>query len=456
MSLEALPEDALARVCAHLRARDRTTLSRTCRSLRDAMAPRADLWRDVLRHRYGVAVVDDAPAHAECTLREAAVDALCYDGAWRTLEIGTGALVACTPGAAGASGAGGSVRAFVAHANGVVQITPTQGDWAQLQGRPTAMAVSETDNRVAVAWDRAVSVYDVDDDGTLRTTRPLRGHNKLVHSVSFLGTMVVSGGADGAIRLHHAETRRTRGVLRKHAGAVVQLVTKDGKLMSRSGERIVVWDAATVRPVRGFPGGFFATTDGDTIYALAPGDGCSVRVYDVRTRNVEAVLSLPRAWSRMRVADLALTEANDVISAVGDGGIAHWPGRGRWEARSLVVPRRRPPVRPACVCIRGEFALVASAGAATEIVAASLTDSTVVRTPWPDREGGAFTQLINVGDTLIGCRERSVAIFDHRSVGATLNRNLLAESGASDSWQPEEAGKFWQTGALDDTLCGQS
>lgn len=143
---------------------------------------------------------------------------------------------------------------------------------------------------------------------------------------------VPSGAEDGAIRLHDACSRRTRGVLRKHAGAVVQLRAVDGKLVSRSGERIVVWDAATVKAVRGFAGGAFAASckEPDTVYALVPGDGCSIRVYDARQKGVAAVLSLPRTWGRWRVGEIALTPRGDLVAAVGDA----YEIRRAWYQRS--------------------------------------------------------------------------------------------------------------------------
>ncbi len=341
-------------------------------------------------------------------------------------------------------------RAYVAFG---ARLSVVGGPSINLDTRATA--ITATQGAVAVAWNRAVSVYRTDANGNLTTTRPLRGHNATVRSATFLydGKYLATGADNGTVRLHDVKSRRTKGVLRAHSGAVVQQQVVSNGLLSRAGERVVAWDVVKQRATRTYAGGkFVASPDGAVVYALAPGDACAIRVYDVRQESVAAFLSLPRHWERRSIGDFVLdADGGGVVAAVGERGIVHWPGIGRLDGLALSDPLKTRPVREPVVCIRGGVAVAAAAGMNCEIVTAALDRPFVAEVPWPDREGGAFTQLDAVGEKLLACREHEAIMFDHTRKSAQIDmararRAILVdddvEAGGSSS---SGIGRFWQT-----------
>lgn len=449
MSLSTLPDDALARVCSYLHRRDREALFNTCKALHFALRPaNSALWQDVHLNKFGL-VTSSTRASDNLHLYEYAAESLCFKDAWKR-------VVADSLHAPVADVANNG-RVYVAYGSrmgALDTVCDANGTTVNLPSRATAITACDT--AVAVAWDRAVSVYKTDVNGDLSTTRPLRGHNATIRSAKFLGNgkILATGADDGTVRLHDVKSRRTRGVLRAHSGAVVQQqVTGDKCLLTRAGERVVAWDVNVQRAVKTYPGGkFFAGNDASVIYALAPGDACSIRVYDVRQEGVAAFLSLPRQWGRRVVGDFVLdADGGGVVAAIGEGGIVHWPAIGKLEGRSLNDPLRRPPVREPVICIRGAVAIASAAGLNCDIVSAALDRPFVARVPWPGREGGAFTQLLPVGESLLACREHEALLFDHRRKGAVIDVARAKRAVQTDEIDELGGGvaggigRFWQS-----------
>jgi len=234
-------------------------------------------------------------------------------------------------------------------------------------------------------------------------------------------------------------------------------------MFSRAGERIVQWDMSVEKPIRTYVGGKFVNSSRDvnTLYALSPVDGCSIRIYDAREPGVSAILSLPRKWSndstRRRISEFSIAQNDAIVASVGDGGISHWPASGKWEGRILSSLRSLRTRKHAPILLRNNsFALTTSTGLPGDdclFVAARLLnndgdindhDECVVKTVWPDREGGEFKALENFhdGNKVLATREKEVLLFDCSRSEAEINWESL---GGSDIENDSGSGnrRFW-------------
>lgn len=468
MALDKLSHDLLARVCSHLHRVDHDSLARVCQSLAHSLCPaNASLWQDVLRHKYGTSSLQSSPFRTH-RAHDDASDSLCFTGAWKTLASSTN----CHPIAVSSEkkiyvSDDKSLSLFDHHGNRLRQ--------TNLARKTNAMAVHGNEsNMIALGWDRAISVYNEE----LQTTRPLRGHTSTIRTIRFISDdLLASGADDGTIRIHDPKSRRTRGVLRAHAGSVVQMEIRrkradnvenyagDVNMFSRAGERVVQWDVAAQRPVRTYVGGKFMNSirDNNTLYALSPGDGCSIRIYDARVSGVSAILSLPRKWSndstRKQIMEFTIAHNDAIVASVGDGGIAHWPASGNWEGHILSTQRTVRPRRHAPILLRNNsFALTTSTGLPGDeclFVAARLLsddgddindhDECVVKTLWPGWEGGAFTKLENFhdGNKVLATREHQVLLFDSSRSEAEINWDRLGEIDIENDSYGSGKSRFW-------------
>lgn len=85
----------------------------------------------------------------------------------------------------------------------------------------------------------------VHDTSDCRLVATLHGHRTPVATVAARGSLVASGGRDGAVRVHHLDTRELVGGHHEHGRAVTEvIVLPDGhRLASVAGDgAVVVWD----------------------------------------------------------------------------------------------------------------------------------------------------------------------------------------------------------------------
>lgn len=455
MSLRSLPDDTLARVCAHLHPSDRIRLAATCTSLSHVLRPaNGGLWRDVLRHKYADAdaSVPLSGSRGALAVREAADAHLCYSGAWRpVLDAAEGeekAFAAYDEATGYLYAAAG--RQLIRQPLNRVDAPPTR---TKLAGRASSIAVG--DDSVAVGWERAVTVHSAVG---LTTTRPLRGHASAVLSVAFLpsssGTIVASGASDGSVRLHDASSRRTLGVLRSHSGGVRSLSPGGpaggggAGLLSVALDRAKHWDVEIRRCTRTYPGTHFAADkDGGTLYAAGPGgadgDEC-VRVHDVRSPGVAAYLSLPRRWEGRRVAAIS-EEAGNLAAAVGSGGVALWRAQGPWEAEPLWHPARwGDGVDSALRTVMLRDGVAYAAGG-VEMFAFGVDGNNLSETVVEGAGVGRVGKLLCAGGKrVVAVGERGVALFDRRNPGAGVRIDAARRAaGQTAEIEKDARGNPW-------------
>lgn len=126
--------------------------------------------------------------------------------------------------------------------------------------------------------NRALRVHDTAD---CRLVATLHGHRTLVAAVSARGSLVASGGRDGAVRLHDLDTRELLGMHQEHGRGVTEVLVLPGgaQVASVAGDdTIVIWDrrqpeAPIVLP--GVPGDPFValavSSDGGVIVGASAG-----------------------------------------------------------------------------------------------------------------------------------------------------------------------------------------
>ena len=155
----------------------------------------------------------------------------------------------------------------------------------------------------------------------------LAGHTKSVDCVAISqdGDFIVSGSADGTIRVWAADTGSCEAVLEGHASAVTCIrLLEGGLLLSASWDRTVkLWDLVTGELVRGFAGHERAVTClvplSHAQFASGSADG-TLRVWD---RNTGECLSVFESHRRAVAAAVSLDETTLALGSE-DGSVVIW------------------------------------------------------------------------------------------------------------------------------------
>jgi WD40 repeat protein len=171
--------------------------------------------------------------------------------------------------------------------------------------------------------DGTVRLHDVGDGGELTVPTP---HPAPVLSLTFAGDLLISGGADGGVRVWHAPSGRPQARLRGHTAGVTTVATGrvgvDLVIASAGYDRVVrTWDAATGRPrlaIHGHMYPVYALAFGDGMLASASYDGV-VRVWDPATG--AGIASLPGHDGPVR--GMCFDESR-VAVATEDGTVRLW------------------------------------------------------------------------------------------------------------------------------------
>lgn len=387
-SLLHLPDDPLAHIAARLRHCDRIALAASHPSLAATLTDtNATLWRDLRRLRYPQLVIPPFLSdRAAVRWADTASDFLIHHSIQQTplhTIPPSSHSVTISPCVALCDN-----LVHIAHATTYSVFAPASphivnhvsGSAGALDGDATALSV--TPHTVAVGHSNGLVSVRVTAPRGVTPWKRVRGHAGRVCTVQLLGDeAVASGGADRSLRVRRLSRHGPAAVLRGHDGPVTWLANvSNGQVASHGGRdgRVKLWDvnhASCLSTAR----------LGKQVTAAVAGDGMvyvamdsAVHVLDARVgfACTVGVLSLPPRWSGERIGALWLGTDGALAGAVGGGGVAVWPARGRLEGRGLGWPRRwdGDPARTLrAVCVDGRR--VTAGGGASEVLVFDLDGS---------------------------------------------------------------------------------
>lgn len=209
---------------------------------------------------------------------------------------------------------------------------------------PTCISLSKTDGLTAVSggkdsrliiWDVATQtrkhmfkpMFEARDKRPIKAARA-NGHIGAIHTTAITddGTTVVSGGADGLIRVWDVRAGKPITTLRGHRGAINALsIRSSGKqLFSGAEDRTVkIWDLSEMAYVETLFGHGGEVTSLDAMAserAISAGRDGTLRIYKI----VEGSQLLFRSSSAMSIDAVSVMSEQRFISGGDDGSIALW------------------------------------------------------------------------------------------------------------------------------------
>jgi WD40 repeat protein len=239
-------------------------------------------------------------------------------------------------------------------------------------GTTRALALSRQGERIAVAADNNVLVWDLK---AREQTRTLKGHTGEIYCVALSrdGRVAVSGSLDKTVRLWDTESGECLNVFEGHAGPVrgVALSPDDERLASTGDDRTIrLWDLKqkkAIYPLEGHSYGVQAVAfaPGGRLLASCGGDS-RVLIWDLDTRSVcYAFISETAAMpcvAFLGAGKRAFYSANGgkipVVDAESGGRVTTLPVTSNYSVESIVpVPGHKQFVS----CIRQQYAALVNA-----------------------------------------------------------------------------------------------